>query len=222
MQQFAHVPLRLGQRVVDHAVERIHLHARKQADRVGRVRQVQRAGCVAVKVIGVDELHNIAEHAAVVHVVAVHEGIRIGNIAGVVAVQEDGPGQRELAVDVLVHILHVGLADDDGVVDVGAVDGQPAQHIRVDGLELLQRGVGIRVPGGGLELQQVAVQERTAEHHGGVPQRVAAEQQHEQDQRRGEHADQTVPGARQIGCGVQRMCLLPAEVGLVGVSFGWG
>ena len=39
------------------------------------------------------------------------------------------------------------LADNDGVINVRIVDGQPAQHIRVDGLEFLQGRVGIRVAG---------------------------------------------------------------------------
>ena len=79
---------------------------------------------------------------------------------------------------------------------MGVVDGQPAHHVGVDCLELRQRGVGIWVAGCGFELQQVAGKKRAVENHSGIPQRIAAVQQHEQDQFGGEQADQAVACSR--------------------------
>ena len=86
---------------------------------------------------------------------------------------------------------------------MGVVDGQPAHHVGVDGLQLLQRRVGGRVIARGLEGQQIAGEERALEHHGRIPQRVAAVQQHQQDQPGGKQADHPVAEARQFCRGVQ-------------------
>ena len=56
--------------------------------------------------------------------------------------------------------------------------------------------------------QQVAAEERALENHGRVPQRVPAVQQHQDDQCRCHHADQTVTGSRQFGRCVQEAYLL--------------
>lgn len=48
------------------------------------------------------------------------------------------PGQRKFAVDVAVDVVHIRRALHKRVVDVGAVDGQPAADIGVQRLQFGQ------------------------------------------------------------------------------------
>ena len=209
VQQLTHITVRLIGRIIHHTVKGIRLQAGKYLDGIGGIRQIECAGWMGFKVISIDELDDITEHTTVVHVVPIDQGIRIRQIPRVHARHKDRAIQRKVSINIGIDILHVILTDDNGIVDVGIVDGQPTKHIRVDGLEFLQRGVRIRVARGArLEGKQVTVQERAIVYHGRVPQGIPAEQQHQHDQCRGYHADQTVAGARQLGRCVQEGYLL--------------
>ena len=84
---------------------------------------------------GVPVIAQACEHGAVVHVVAVDQGVLIAEVLGVLAVDEDGAVGIHLAAEQVVKIGEVILGLGNGVVDhgVGAVD--PAGGFRVLGLE---------------------------------------------------------------------------------------
>ena len=118
--------------------------AGKKGDGYGFARQIEGACLVAVEVALVPELRYIPEHGAALHMVAIQEVEAVGEIPFVLAVQEDGAGEGELALHILVDILHIILPLYHRVVDMGIVHGDPGADIGIE-FQQLFKGEALRV-----------------------------------------------------------------------------
>ena len=143
---------------------------------------------------------HIAEHCAVFHMVAVHKRVGVGQPGGAAAVEKDRAGQRKRPRDIAVDVIHIRGPLHKGVVDIRAVNGQPAADIGVAGLQLGQGGV-VRRQHGGLVVQQLRPRKGPAADGSVLPEGKPAEgeqHQHKQPRRRadGRAARTGQPGRR--------------------------
>ena len=66
---------------------------------------------------------------------AVKQGIRVGKGRVAAGVDKDAARQREVSVNVGVDVGEVILALQDGIVDLGMVEGEPRLHVLIDAQE---------------------------------------------------------------------------------------
>ena len=193
-QEGTDVALLLSLRGVDDAVGGVHFYAGKEGDLIGLVvGQVQGTGFVSVEVVLIGKLHDVAKHGAVVHVVTVEQAVAVEKIRLIAAVQKDGAREGKLAEDILVDVLHIVLAPDPRVVNVGVVHRQPGADVRIQFFQLRERQI-VRLARG-LVLEQVAGGEGPFVGHGRVPEGVPAVQQQQQNQHKGQKTQYSVPNS---------------------------
>ena len=164
----------LGEDVVDFVIVGVSLDAGPDLDVVGGVRSIKYSGLSFIEVFLVDELHNITEHTAVVHVVTIHQVVSVAQVMGIGHGEENGTGQGKVPVDVLVDILHIILTHHERIVNVGVIHLDPPEHILIDEHQLFQCRVTFSYSSRGLVLQKVIIQERAPVYVVGVPQGIAA------------------------------------------------
>ena len=85
------------------------------------------------------EFHNILEHRAVSHVMAIDHIVQVREIRRIVTVQINRAGRCAVALNILIQIGLVALRImQNGVINYRSRNGQPAYHILIDGPELLK------------------------------------------------------------------------------------
>lgn len=191
VQEGRHIPCGLCVGVVYDAVKGVNAHAGKKGDGYGFARQIEGACLVAVEVALLAELRYIPEHGAALHMVAIQEVEAVGEIPFVLAVQEDGAGEGELALHILVDILHIILPLYHRVVDMGIVHGDPGADVGIE-FQQLFKGEALRVVRGGLILEKVTGVEGAFVEHGSVPEGVTAVAEEEEDHEDSDEAEHFV------------------------------
>ena len=84
---------------------------------------------------GIPVIAQTCEHGAVIHVMAVDQGVLVAEVLGVLAVDKDGAVGVHLTAEQMVKIGEVVLSLGDGVVDHGVGAVNPAGGLRVLGLK---------------------------------------------------------------------------------------
>ena len=120
-------------RRVNGGVVGIGHHTGEQLDRIGGVGQTYAARGVRGKIVCLRKPRHIAEHRAVVHVVAVNHRVRVGQVGGAAAVEKNRARQGKITVDVAVDVVHVRRALHNGVVDARAILRKPIDRIGYGG-----------------------------------------------------------------------------------------
>ena len=77
-------------------------------------------------------IHQAVEHGAVAHMVAIEDAMPVCEIIGIPAVQEDAASGVVLACKQVAEIILVVSPLHHGVVDIGAVNDKPTNHIGID------------------------------------------------------------------------------------------
>ena len=84
------------------------------------------------QIIIVLEIHQRAEHGAVFHMMAVNNGVSAGWVEGTSGIDKKHTADIIIAVEVLAQIvLRVIRGVHDGIVDIGAFNGKPADEILI-------------------------------------------------------------------------------------------
>gem|GEM_PF-4648739 len=131
----------VGVRVADEAGEHVHpIVLRRGVDiERGVLGIILRVGLILLEA---------CEHGAVVHVVAVNDGVGVAEIPVVLEIHEQGAAAVVAAVDEAVQVVVVVGAADHGVVDDGVFAEDPADDVAALGEETVE----VHIDGGGLHL----------------------------------------------------------------------
>ena len=96
-------------------------------------------------------VHQVAEHIAVLHVVSVDDEIGGGLVRVAALLQEQAAGGGVFFVEIPVEVvLPIPFPLHDRVIDGGVLDAEPADHVRVLGVQLFiafQDAVGVQLIG---------------------------------------------------------------------------
>ena len=80
-----------------------------------------------------------------IHIMTINQGIGIRKIGFVSRVQKDTSRQGKIAIDVFVHISQICFTLKNGIINIGAVYGNPCNHVRIDGTQLIKARATIRI-----------------------------------------------------------------------------
>lgn len=131
--------------VVDRRVVGVPFNERENFKTVVFAAEVQIAVLVGFEHLFFLESFEIAEHHPMVHVVAVDDAVGVREVAGVGAVEERTSRKGKVAFGVGVQVFVVIGALRDRIIDLGAVDLNPADDFRVEFLKGFKGNVWLGV-----------------------------------------------------------------------------